>query len=198
MLSVSGFEVLAAPGVHQHLLVTCNSLFFNFGWCIWVSHQISHFLFNVKIFKELFSRRIESTEFSEIETSDSFDTIIIWWQAIVNYDSNQTQIALSIKQHTVFLPELFSVTWSPSQLSSMNLVSKLLERTEYFLICFKEFIHLLEHLVNIIIDPMSILKLYNKAQSVYVRQMLLTNLIFLQVIEKHQHDSCNLFPWEKV
>lgn len=62
--SINGFEVLAAPRVHQHLLVTGDRFLLDLSGSVRVPHQICHLLLNVKFIQESFAVWVESTEFT--------------------------------------------------------------------------------------------------------------------------------------
>ena len=125
--SINGFEVLAAPRVHQHLLVASDRLLLDLGGSVWVPHQVCHFLLYLESFQELFAVRVESTEFTEIKTGYSFDSVIVRVEAIIHDFLNKTKVALLVKENSILLPELLSMARAPSQLFSVNLVGQLLQ-----------------------------------------------------------------------
>lgn len=84
------------------------------------------------------------------------------------------------------------MAWTPSQLLSLNLLFKLFNRAVNLLIFFKVAVEIIKHLVNIFVDPVTVLKFDDEVESVDLRQMVLTVWNILQVIEEHEHDSCNL------
>lgn len=90
------------------------------------------------------------------------------------------------------------MAWTPSELSSVNLVSELLYRAEHLLVVIKVLEESLQLLVDIVVNPMSVLELDDQVERVDVGQMLLASFNFLEVIEEHEHDSHNLFPVEEI
>lgn len=57
------------------------------------------------------------------------------------------------------MPELFGMARSPSKLASLYLVAELLNGTECFLVGLEELKELLEQLIDVLIDPVAVLKL---------------------------------------
>ncbi len=102
---------------------------------------------------------VESTELSQVETSDCLDFVVLCGETLVNNHVNQMKIFLLIKMNAVLLPELFGVARSPSKLSSVNLVSKLLNGAEHPLVLVEILEKIVQHLVDILINPMSVLQL---------------------------------------
>jgi hypothetical protein len=140
-------------------LIACNSLLLDFGRCLGVSHQLGHLLLDTESLQKFFTVMVESAELSEVETGDRLDSVIFSRETLVNNHVNQMKIFLLIKINAVFLPELFGVAWSPSKLSSVNLVSELLDGAEYLLVLVEILEKVVQHLVDIIINPMSVLQL---------------------------------------
>jgi hypothetical protein len=66
------------------------------------------------------------------------------------------------------------------------------------LIGVEKFEHVLKSFVDIFIDPMPVLELNDQTKSINVTQVLLTHGNLLEVIKKHQHNSCNFFPAEEI
>lgn len=69
------------------------------------------------------------------------------------------QVLLLVEVDAVLLPELLSVARSPSELLSLNLLLEFLDRAEHLLVLVKELKQFLEKLVDIIVNPMSVLQL---------------------------------------
>lgn len=75
-------------------------------------------------------------------------------------------VLVAVEQVSVLLPELFGVARSPSELLTCHLILKLLDGAVHFLILFKVSLKTLEHLVDIIVDPVPVLKLDDKVQDI--------------------------------
>ena len=141
---------------------------------------------------------IEPGEFSEIEASHSFDSIILRAEALVDHLVDQVEVLLLVEKNAVLHPEFLRVAWTPSQLFPLHLIFELVDGAEGFLILVEILEHLLKHFVDVVIYPMSVLKFNDQVQGINVTQVLLANWNLLEVIEKHQHYSCNFFPTEEI
>ena len=78
---------------------------------------------------------------------------------------------------------------TPFKLSSVNLFPELLNGAEYLLMFIEEVEKRLEHLGDILINPVLVLKFDYDAVSIDICKVLLANFDLFQAIEKHQHDS---------
>ena len=107
-------------------------------------------------------------------------------------------VVLFLKGNNILLPEFLGVTWTPSKLASFNLVSEFVDGAEHFLVGLKEFKESFKQFVDVLINPVAVLELDHKAQAVNVREVLLAHSVFLEVVEKHEHYSHELFPGEVV
>jgi hypothetical protein len=67
------------------------------------------------------------------------------------------EVLLLIEKNAVLHPEFLGVAWTPSQLLSLNLILELFDGAEHFLIGFEILEHLLQHFVDIIVNPMPVL-----------------------------------------
>jgi len=82
----------------------------------------------------------------------------------------------------------------PPELLSVDLVLKLVDRTKDFLVFLEELTEFFNELVDVFVDPVSVLELVNQTEAVNVRQVLLTDFVLLQVVEEHQHNAHDLLP----
>jgi len=98
----------------------------------------------------------------------------------------------------VSLPELFSMDRRPAELALLNLTTPLVEGTEFFVVGVEENEQLLEKVLDILVNPGSVLELDNNVESVDHGQVLKANSAIFQVIEKHTDDSNNLLFVEVV
>ena len=103
-------------------------------------------------------------------------------------------IILLFKGNNILLPELFSVTWTPSKLSTFNLAFKFIYGAEFSLVFIEVLEKRFKHFVNVFVNPVSILKFNNKLKGINISQMFLANFIFFNVVVKLKKNSCNLFP----
>jgi hypothetical protein len=68
----------------------------------------------------------EPGKLAQVEAGNSFNPVFnIIFQAVVGQLLNDVQVLCVIEKNNIFLPKLFSVTWSPSKLLSINLLSQL-------------------------------------------------------------------------
>lgn len=67
------------------------------------------------------------------------------------------------------------MAWTPSQLSSVNLVPQFIDRAEHLLVGIEEIEELLEQLVDVLVNPVAVLELDNEAESINVRHVLLAD-----------------------
>jgi len=98
----------------------------------------------------------------------------------------------------VGLPELLSMDRRPAELALLNLTTPLVEGTEFFVVGVEENEQLLEKVLDILVNPGSVLELDNNVESVDHGQVLKANSAIFQVIEKHTDDSNNLLFVEVV
>ena len=68
---------------------------------------------------------------------------------------------MCLKLPCILLPELLLMAWSPSKLFSLYLFLEFLNRAVNFLILLKVCIEVLEHLVDVFVNPVTVLKLNN-------------------------------------
>ena len=188
---MSDFESTTAPRSHQKLLVTCDS-FFLYLWTMLSFHELSHSLFYIMSFKDTLAMSIKSTKFTQIKACDGFCNIVST-QAL-NKWLNQFQYVWMVKMNMIFLPEFFSVAWTPSQFLFCNLFLPFINWAEWFLIFVIVIPHLLQTLRNVLVNPMAILKFCHKTKSIHFCHLVLTKWIFFQVVEEHQKNSSYLFP----
>lgn len=83
------------------------------------------------------------------------------------------------------------MAWTPSELLPFDLFPELLDGAVNFLVLFEVGTELRKLFVDILINPMSILQLDYEIQYINLGEMVLASLDLLQVIEEHQHDSCD-------
>ena len=100
---------------------------------------------------------VESREFSKVEAGDSLNSIILRAEALVDNHVDEVEVLLLVEKNAVLHPEFLGVAWTPSQLLSLNLVLELFDGAEHFLIGFEILKHLLQHFVDVIVDPMPVL-----------------------------------------
>lgn len=67
------------------------------------------------------------------------------------------------------------MAWTPSELSSVNLVPQFIDRAEHLLVGIEEIEELLEQLVDVLVNPVAVLELDNEAESINVRHVLLAD-----------------------
>lgn len=141
---------------------------------------------------------IKSREFSEIEAGDGLDSVVFGLEAFIHNDLDQLKVLVLVEVEEVLLPELLSMAWSPSQLSTVHLISQLFDRAEDLLVLVKVLKQLFETLIDIVINPMSVLELDDQTERINVGEMLLAYGDLLKVIKEHQHNSNDLLPVEEV
>lgn len=141
---------------------------------------------------------VEPGELSKVEAGHGFHTIIFRAEALVNHHIDQMEVLLLVKKNAILHPEFLSVAWAPSELLPLHLVLELFDGAENLLVGIEVLEHLLQHLIDVVVNPMPVLQFDDKVQGINVTQVLLANLDFLQVVEKHQHDSSDFLPTEKV
>ena len=112
--------------------------------------------------------RIEPAELPKIEASHGLDIVARRAETLVNNDGDETEVALLIEKDGVLLPEFLGVARSPSQLLPVHLVGELLQRAEHLLISIEEVVHLLKHVVDVAIYPVSVLELDDQTKSINV------------------------------
>ena len=106
-------------------------------------------------------------ELAEVIAGYSLDCVIIRAEAIVYQHFNKPQIILiGFELPCILLPELLLMAWSPSELLPFNLFLKLLNRTVNFLILLEVSVEIFKHLVNIIINPVTVLQLDNQVEGI--------------------------------
>lgn len=103
--------------------------------------------------------RVEPAELPEVEASHGLDIVARRAEALVNNDGDEAEVALLIEENGVLLPEFFGVAWAPSELLSVHLVGQLLQGAEHLLIGIEEVVHLLKHVVDVAVYPVSVLEL---------------------------------------
>ena len=100
---------------------------------------------------------VEPGEFSQVKAGDRLHSIILRAEALVDDHVDEVEVLLLVEKNAVFHPEFLGVAWTPSQLLSLNLVLELFDGAEHFLIGFEILKHLLQHFVDVIVDPMPVL-----------------------------------------
>lgn len=138
----------------------------------------------------------ESAELTEIIACDGYDSLVWRVETRLCDHGDNLQIFLLIEQVCIFHPEFLGVAGTPSKLSSLNLFPELLDGAENLLVLIEEVEKLFEHLWNIFINPMLVLKFDYDAVGIDICKVLLANFNLFQTIEKHQHDSDNFFRVE--
>jgi len=100
----------------------------------------------------------------------------------------------------VLLPELLGMDGTPSETATLaDLFLKFVNRRESFLVLVKELKKLLEKVINIRVDPVSILKLNDCVKNADVRHDFVASFAcILQIVKKQQNDSHNFFFIEVV
>lgn len=83
------------------------------------------------------------------------------------------------------------MAWTPSKLLPLNLFLELLNGAVNFLILLEVGTEIRKHLIDILVNPMSILQLDYEIQNINLGKVILASLNLLQVVEEHKHDSCN-------
>lgn len=107
-------------------------------------------------------------KFPQIKASHCFDSVIVRREALVDDGVYQVQVFLDVEEHAVLLPELSSVARSPPQLASVNLVLEFLDGAKDALVLIEVVVESVQHLVDVLIDPVTILQLDDQAQRVDV------------------------------
>jgi hypothetical protein len=141
---------------------------------------------------------VESAELSKIEAGDSLHSIIVGVEALIHHQVDQVEVLLLVEKDAVLLPELLGVAWTPPQLPPHNLVLELLDGAEHLLVLVEILEEALQHLVDVIVNPVAVLQFDDEVQSVNVREVFLANGDLLEVVEEHQHDPRDLLPAEEV
>jgi hypothetical protein len=127
-------------------------------------------------FKNLFSVREEPAELSQVKAGDGLHFVVgLRVEACVDNSLDQVEVLLFVEHDEVLLPELLSMAWTPSELSSVNLVPQFIDRAEHLLVGIEEIEELLEQLVDVLVDPVAVLELDNEAESINVRHVLLAD-----------------------
>lgn len=103
------------------------------------------------------------------------------------------QVFLLVKVNAIFLPEFLSVTWTPSELTSVHLVSKLVNRAINLLVLIEIVVEAGEHFVYVFVDPVLIFEFNQNGQSIDITKMFLHIRVVLDIIEEHQQYSHNFF-----
>ena len=100
----------------------------------------------------------------------------------------------------VLLPELFGMDGAPSEATALaDLLLEFINWRESFLVLVQELKNFVEKFIDIRVNPMSILKLNDCIKHTNVRHNFVASLAgILQVVEKEQNDSHNLFFVEVV
>lgn len=101
------------------------------------------------------------------------------------------KIIFVVEKVGVLLPEFLSMAWSPFELLPLNLFSELLDGAVNFLVFLEVGTEVPKLFIDIVINPMSILQFDYQIQHVNLREVVLASLDLLQIIEKHEHDSCD-------
>jgi hypothetical protein len=183
-------KIIAAPSlVHKDLLIASNGLLFHVCRHRGVLHEGRHPVFYAESVENVFAKWEESAELTEVIACDGQDSLIIGIQALLSNLCNNLQIFLLFEQVCIFHPELLSVARTPFKLSSVNLFPELLNGAEYLLMFIEEVEKRFEHLGDILINPVLVLKFDYDAVSIDICKVLLANFDLFQAIEKHQHDS---------
>ena len=84
------------------------------------------------------------------------------------------------------------MAWTPSELLSLNLLLEFLDRAVNFLVLLEVGVELFKHLVNVLVNPVTILQLNDQVKSIDLGKMVLAVWNVFQVVEKHKHDPGNL------
>ena len=100
---------------------------------------------------------VEPGEFSQVKAGDCLHSIILRAEALVDDHVDEVEVLLLVEKNAVLHPEFLGVAWTPSQLLSLNLILELFDGAEHFLIGFEILKHLLQHFVDVIVDPMPVL-----------------------------------------
>lgn len=183
-------KIIAAPSlVHKDLLIASNCLLLHVCRHIGILHEGRHLFFYSESVENVFTEWEESAELTEIIACDSNYSLIWGVETRLCNPSNNLQIFLLLEQVRIFHPELFCVARTPFKLSSVNLFPELLDGAEYLLMLIEEVEKRFEHLGDILINPVLILKFDYDAVSIDICKVLLANFNLFQAIEKHQHDS---------
>ena len=100
----------------------------------------------------------------------------------------------------VLLPELLSVDGAPSETTAPpNLFLKFVNRRESFLVLVEELKNLVEKVIDIRVNPVSILKLNDCVKNSNVRHDFVASLACVfQIVKKKQNNSHYLFFIEVV
>lgn len=105
-----------------------------------------------------------------------------------------------MEEQEVLLPELLSVNWAPTKLAALaNFLLKLVNGRESLLVFIKELEDALKQSVNVIVNPVTVLKLHHGIEYADIRHNLVAALAcVLQIIEEKKDDSHNFFLVEVV
>lgn len=101
----------------------------------------------------------------------------------LNQSVDALQILRFVEENKRRLPELFSVHSRPSQLLTFNLLSPLFKGGKLVIVLVEEFVQLLKHVGNVLIDPWSVLEFNHDVQSVDHGQVFEALRVVFQVLE---------------
>mmetsp|Transcript_16549 Transcript_16549/g.28133 ORF Transcript_16549/g.28133 Transcript_16549/m.28133 type:complete len:468 (+) Transcript_16549:1408-2811(+) len=141
---------------------------------------------------------VESGELAEVEAGDGLDPVVLRGDALVGEDGDEVEVLLLVEVDAVLLPELLGVAGAPSELAPVDLVLELVDGAEDALVLLEELAEVLEHLVDVGVDPVAVLQLEDEVEGVDVREVLLAAADILEIVDEHQRDPGDLLPAEVV
>jgi hypothetical protein len=153
------------------------------------------------LLEELTSEGEVFGKFTQVEAGDSF--LLVWGCFVFDYlnkDLDKFKVIFIMEGKEVLLPELLSVDGAPSEATALaDFFLKFVNRRESFLVLVKELKNLVEKVIDIRVNPVSILKLNDCVKDANVRHNFMASLAsVLQIVKKKQDNSHNLFFIEVV
>ncbi len=199
--SFSNFEVVTAPCIHQQLLVRSDRLLLKLSRWVDTAHKFNDLHFKIELLKELTAEGEVFGEFTQVEAGDSFFLVRgCFVFDYLNKDLDKFKVIFIMEGKEVLLPELLSMNGAPSEAATLaNFFLKFVNRRESFLVLVKELKKLVEKVIDIRVNPVSILKLNDCVKNANVRHDFVASLAcVLQIVEKKQDNPHNLFFIEVV
>lgn len=183
---------MVGPGTHQKFLVTRDGFLLDFSRHELIRHELCHLHPNIKLLKVSFAVCVVFRKLAYVEAGNGLDCVVLRGETVFYKLFDQFQVVCVVKLVGVLLPELLRVTRSPSELLSINLFLEFIDRAVDLLVLLEIGEEVLQHLVNVLIDPVSVLQFDDQVQGVDLGQVVLTVWDVLQVVKEHEHDAGNL------
>ena len=190
-------ELVAAPGVHEQLLVAGDGLLLEFGSGAWDLHELDDADLDVHGVQVLSAEGEEPGELSQVEARNSLDSVVGVFEQL-NQHLDQVEVLLLVEEEEVLLPKLLGVDGSPAEGLLVDLLAELVDGGEHLVVLVEVGEQLLKQLLDLRVNPVSVLQLSDDLDGIDVGHDLEAFIVLLDVVEEQQDDSHDLLLAEVV